>query len=106
MLLSICDVAESMCNAACDRASVERSEITFFAAHQATSWWPRVVQEHLGLDGARTLDTYAWTGSISAANVPFVLAMAEAEGKLREGDLVAFFQGGTGATYSFSLLRW
>jgi 3-oxoacyl-[acyl-carrier-protein] synthase-3 len=106
MLLSICDVADGVCTEACTRAGVDRSQITFFAAHQATSWWRRVVQEHLGLSGARTLDTYPWTGSLSAANVPFVLHRAEADGILQPGDVVGLFQGGTGASYSFALLRW
>jgi 3-oxoacyl-[acyl-carrier-protein] synthase-3 len=106
MFLTICDVGERLVNACYEKANASSKDVDFFAAHQATAWWRSVVQEHLGLEHARTFDTYPQTGTLSAANLPCVFIEARARGLLRDGDLVAMYQGGTGATYSASLLRW
>jgi len=55
---------------------------------------------------ARSVDTHAWAGTLSAANLPLVLNEGVSQGLLKRGDLVAMLQGGTGATYSASLYRW
>jgi 3-oxoacyl-[acyl-carrier-protein] synthase III len=82
------------------------ADVDFFACHQATPWFRRVAQEHIGLVNARTIDTYPSTGTLSSANLPFVLAAGEREGLLCDGDVVALYQGGNGMTCSGSILRW
>jgi 3-oxoacyl-[acyl-carrier-protein] synthase-3 len=106
MFLSVCEIAERLLGQCYARAGVDSKDVDFFAAHQATVWWRRVVQEHLGLEHARSFDTYLRAGTLSGANLPFVLHEARNRGLLNTGDLVAMFQAGTGATYSASLLRW
>lgn len=106
MLLTICDVAQELFPRAFEEAGVAAKDIDFFAGHQATAWWRRVVQEHLGLESARSVDTFEHAGTISSANLPLILQQAEATGLLSPGDLVAMYQGGTGATYTASIYRW
>lgn len=106
MLLSVADMGREVLNEALERASVSARDIAFYASHQATAWFRPVTQEHLGLGHARSVDTFGWTGSLGAANVPICLAMGEREGLLRPGDLVATFSGGGGVTYSSAILRW
>jgi 3-oxoacyl-[acyl-carrier-protein] synthase-3 len=81
-------------------------EVDFFACHQATIWFRRVIQEHVGFSRAEALDTYPEAGTISAANIPLILDRARNCDLLKPGMLVATFQGGTGATYGASLVRW
>jgi 3-oxoacyl-[acyl-carrier-protein] synthase III len=58
------------------------------------------------MERARYFDSYPWTTSLGAANIPFMLGMAEREGLLRNGDLVAAHSGGSGVVTSGALLRW
>jgi 3-oxoacyl-[acyl-carrier-protein] synthase-3 len=87
-------------------ATVPGSHWYFYASHQATSWFRRVTQGAFQLEHAKTLDTFPWAGSLSAANLPMVLYTAHKEGLLEQDDLVATFCGGTGITYSSLVLRW
>ncbi len=87
-------------------ADVSADDVGFFACHQATVWFRELIQEFVGLGHAKSYDSYKEAGSISAANLPLVLERAESAGLLSPGDLVVTFQGGTGATYGASLIRW
>jgi len=106
MLLAIADHVKEVVGEALARAGLSAGQIDFYATHQATAWFRRATQEYLGLSRARSFDTFGWTGSLAGANVPFSLAMAEREGMLRAGDLVASFSGGSGVTYSSAIFRW
>lgn len=91
---------------AIEAAGLRPADIDFYACHQGFAWLRRVTQQLAGLEHARSLDTYAWAGNLAAANVPLVLAMAEREGLLRTGDVVATMAGGSGVTLSSMVLRW
>jgi 3-oxoacyl-[acyl-carrier-protein] synthase-3 len=81
-------------------------DVDFYAAHQGTVWFRRVTQEHAGMSRARYFDSYPWTTSLGAANIPFELALAQREGMLRKGELVAAHSGGSGIVVSGTLMRW
>jgi 3-oxoacyl-[acyl-carrier-protein] synthase III len=87
-------------------AGIERGAVDFFACHQGNAWLRSVMQELFGLAHARTLDTFKHTASLIAANVPFVLGLAEREGLLRRGDTVLASSGGSGITYSAAVMKW
>lgn len=106
MFLSVCEIAAELIGRCYRISGLSAKDVDFFAAHQATVWWRRVVQEYLGLEHARSHDTYLVAGTLSGANLPLVLHQARKNGLLREGDLIAMYQAGTGATYSTSLFRW
>ena len=63
-------------------------------------------QSVAGLTHARSLDTYPWAGNLAGANLPMVMAVAQREGLLKKGDLVACYAGGGGMTWSAAVLRW
>ena len=65
-----------------------------------------ILRTPAGMDRARFFDSYPWTTSLSASNIPFELAMAQREGLLRKGDLVAAHSGGSGIVVSGALMRW
>jgi 3-oxoacyl-[acyl-carrier-protein] synthase-3 len=106
LFLDVADRAAQVAHEAMAAAGVTAGDVGFYAAHQPTAWFRQVTQEHLGLTHARSLDTFAWAGSLGAANVPLVLATASDEGLLRDGDIVVTHSGGLGVTWSSQVLRW
>lgn len=87
-------------------AKLSRKDVDFYASHQGFRWLHAVTQRAAGLEHAASIDHFQYTAAISSANLPFQFAMAEKEGRLRPGDIVAGFQGGTGMTWSGLTLRW
>lgn len=106
MLLSIADFGKDVLGAALEDAGLTVDEVQFYASHQATAWFRAVTQEHAGMHDAKSTDTFPWAGSLSAANIPLVLAIGEREGLLKHGDIVAAYSGGNGITYSGLTMRW
>lgn len=106
MLLLLADRARDTIDAALKAAGVDKRDIAFFAGHQSTRWMLEVLQDHAGLRHARSFETFSWAGTLSGANIPLAVGMAEREGLLKEGDLVVTFTPGTGMTYSSCVLRW
>jgi 3-oxoacyl-[acyl-carrier-protein] synthase III len=106
LFLDIADRAAGVVGAAMDSAGVASDQVDFYAAHQPTAWFRQVTQEHLGLERARSLDTFPWAGSLGAANVPLVLGTASDEGLLGEGDIIVTHSGGLGVTWSSQVFRW
>jgi 3-oxoacyl-[acyl-carrier-protein] synthase III len=106
MLLSICDMGKEVLQDAIAKAGLKPEDIDFYATHQSTHWFRKVTQDYIGLSNAKTFDSFTWTGSLAASNVPFMMAMGEREGLLEDDDLVAMFSGGGGLTYSGIVLRW
>lgn len=100
------EVARRLIHRLLEEQNLTPDAVDFFACHQATVWFRRVVQAHAGLNRADFVDTFLEAGSLSAANLPLVLDRAKQKGKLHDGMLVATFQAGTGATYGASLFRW
>lgn len=106
MVAKIADRAKQVIGESLAEAKLRPEEVDFYACHQAFLWLRRVTQKYCGLTQARAVDTFAWAGTVSAANLPLVLATGEREGLLRDGDVVQLFQGGTGMTWSGMVLRW
>lgn len=106
MLLRLADMARDSIEAALAEAGCTPDAVDYYASHQATRWLRPLTQSYAGLTRARAFDTFTFTGSISACNVPFMLAMGEREGLLREGDWAVGFSGGTGVTWSAIALKW
>lgn len=106
MLLSVAEMGREVVHAALGAADLRPEQVDYYASHQATPWFREVTQAFIGLTNARYSDTFTQTGSLAAANVPFMLAMGEREGKLHKGDLVAMYSGGSGVTWSGVVMRW
>jgi 3-oxoacyl-[acyl-carrier-protein] synthase-3 len=104
--LNVPDNAMEVSAEALDRARCTWADIGFYAPHQGTRWLREVTQAHLGLDHARSIDTFPWAGSLSAANIPLALSLGVRDGLVRADDLVLMFSGGAGLTYSSVVLRW
>lgn len=106
MLMRLPEYARDVIHGALDDAGLQPSDVDFYAAHQAFAWYREVTQRFAGLDRARSVDTFTWAGSLSAANLPLVLSVAQRDGLLNPGDLVVTQAGGSGITWSSLVLRW
>ncbi len=106
MLAKVADHGVEVLGEALESAGKTPMDVDFYASHQATAWFRRVTQDVIGMHRARAVDTFSWAGSLQACNLPLVMATAERDGTLREGDLVAMYAGGSGITYSGAVMRW
>jgi 3-oxoacyl-[acyl-carrier-protein] synthase-3 len=106
MLMGMVDRGGAAVTEALERASVAKSEVDFYATHQSTAWLTRASAECAGLDKVNTIVTFPAFGNMSSVNLPFILAMAEREGLVRDGSVISTFSGGTGETWSSLVLRW
>lgn len=95
-----------VCQEILKRNGLSPEDIQLFVPHQANS---RIIDssvKRLGLSPEQVLiniDRYANT---TAATIPMGLAEAEAEGRLKSGDLVLLASFGAGFTWGSVLVRW
>jgi 3-oxoacyl-[acyl-carrier-protein] synthase-3 len=106
MVLSLADRCRQSVAALLDQAHLHSSDVAYYGSHQPMPWFRPVTQQYAGLAHAKSVDTFQSMGSMSAANIPFGLYLAEQEGRLGDGDAVVLFAGGSGETWSSVALRW
>ncbi|HTR51038.1 MAG TPA: 3-oxoacyl-[acyl-carrier-protein] synthase III C-terminal domain-containing protein [Kofleriaceae bacterium] len=106
MLLTLADRARDAIAASIAAAGLRPSDVGFYASHQGTAWLTNVTASHAGLAHAKTITTFPSFGNLNSANIPLILAIAEREHVLRDGDVVTTFSGGVGETWSSLCLRW
>jgi len=106
MLMVIADNARDSVDEALAEAGLSHAQVDFYATHQSTRWFRSATQQYIGLPNARSYDSFDWTGSLAACNIPFMLGMGAREGLLRDGDVVALHSGGSGVITSGMVLRW
>lgn len=106
MLLGIADRAKQSIAETLAEANIQPEHVDFYASHQGTAWLREVTQQHAGLQNAKHVDTFSWTASLSAANIPTILSIARADNLLAPDSIVTMFAGGSGETWSTVVLRW
>lgn len=106
LILSAADAAKDVFDEVFHNASLAPSDVDFYACHQASVWFRRVTQDFVGMQQAKSLDTFSFAGNLLGGNIPLVLSLAKKERMLNAGDLVAFYAGGAGMTWSAALARW
>jgi 3-oxoacyl-[acyl-carrier-protein] synthase-3 len=105
-LMQTADACKESIDAVLAAAGHLASDVGVFAMYQGTPWLRRVVQDHVGLHQARSIDAFARTGYLFAAVLPAGLCLAERAGLLAEDDLVMATGGGSGMTFGSILMRW
>ncbi|MGZ3438765.1 MAG: 3-oxoacyl-ACP synthase III family protein [Polyangia bacterium] len=105
-IVVVADHSRQVVHEALGSAGLGVNDVDFYAPHQGTAWLRRVTQDFIGLERARYTDTFPFAASLSAANIPLVLATAQRDNNLRKGDVVAMFGGGAGETWSSVIMRW
>jgi 3-oxoacyl-[acyl-carrier-protein] synthase-3 len=104
--LIIAESSRPLFERALAESHLSREDVAVWACHQASAWLPIATQRYLGLDAAYCGLTFPFAASISGANLPLVLKIAEREGRLHDGDVVAMLSGAAGMQVTASLLRW
>jgi 3-oxoacyl-[acyl-carrier-protein] synthase-3 len=84
----------------------ELDDVDLFVYHQANSRIIRAVGDRLGLNPDRVVDYVDRFANSSTATLPIALAVAEAEGRLRPGDMVLLAAFGGGFTWGATVLSW
>jgi len=87
-------------------AGLTLADVDVFVYHQANARIVRAVGERLELDETRVVDCIERIGNMSAASVPYALAHAAAEGRLRDGARVLLAAFGGGFTWGGALIEW
>jgi len=87
-------------------AGLTLEEIDLFVYHQANGRIVSAVGERLELPAERVVDCIERIGNISAATVPYALATAEADGRLKDGARVLLCAFGGGFTWGGAVVEW
>jgi 3-oxoacyl-[acyl-carrier-protein] synthase-3 len=89
-----------------DAAGLTLADVDLFVYHQANGRILKAVGERLELDEARVIDCIELTGNMSAASVPYALAVAHAEGRLADDARVLLAAFGGGFTWGGAVVEW
>lgn len=106
VLLQTVDLCERSVTDVLGRAKLAPERVDFFCIHQGTAWLREIAQAQCGMAHARSIETFAETGYIFGAIMPYALRTAEDRGLLSAGDHVVLFGGGTGMTFGAAVLQW
>lgn len=94
------------CLGALDAAGLTIADVSLFIANQSVGWLVDACRRALGLPREKVMDTFAEVANIGAAAIPYNLARAQAEGRLRDGDIVLLYAPGAGFTRTANVYRW
>ena len=89
-----------------EAAGATLADIDVFVYHQANGRILRSVAERLELDPARVVDCIELTGNMSAASVPYALAVAHGEGRVADGARMLLAAFGGGFTWGGAVVEW
>jgi 3-oxoacyl-[acyl-carrier-protein] synthase-3 len=93
-------------NVALERAGIAPGEVTWLIPHQANKRIIDAAAKHLDLPAERVIMNIHKYGNTSAASIPIALSETEAEGKLKDGDVVLFVGFGGGLSWGAVAWRW
>jgi 3-oxoacyl-[acyl-carrier-protein] synthase-3 len=94
------------CEGAMQAAGVKVGDIAFFVFNTPTAWYASFCAHALGVDVARTVDTYPLYANMGPALLSTNLYRAAKDGRLRPGDLVLLYTIGSTSSASASVMRW
>ncbi|MBI1979971.1 MAG: ketoacyl-ACP synthase III [Methylocystis sp.] len=81
-------------------------DLDWFVPHQANRRIIDMSAQKLGIAPEKIIATVHLHGNTSAASVPLALAVAAADGRIKQGDLVMLEAVGGGFTWGSALIRW
>ena len=87
-------------------AGLDKNDITYYVLHQANFRINDFIRHRFNMDTAKfpvNMDKY---GNTSSASIPMLLDELNREGKLKNGDLLAFSAFGAGFTTGACIIEW
>lgn len=97
---------EECTSGALHKAGVKLRDIDFFVFNTPTAWYIDFCTKALGIDPAKTIDTYPLYANTGPALTTGNLYHALADEKIRPGDLVMVYSVGSVSTASAAVFRW
>jgi 3-oxoacyl-[acyl-carrier-protein] synthase-3 len=88
------------------QAGVPVGEVDLYVPHQANVRIIDHARKKLGIPAERTVVNVDRYGNTSSGSIPLALGEAEADGRLRQGDLVLMTGMGAGLTWGSALIEW
>ncbi len=88
------------------QAGITLSDIRLIIPHQANERIIQAAARHLKIDSALFMMNVERYGNTSAASIPIALAEAVKEGRIKEGDHIAFVGFGGGLTWASMVIKW
>jgi 3-oxoacyl-[acyl-carrier-protein] synthase III len=89
-----------------DQSGVPVEEVDLYVPHQANVRIIDHARKKLGIPAERTVVNVDRYGNTSSGSIPLALGEAEADGRLRAGDLVLMTGMGAGLTWGSALIEW
>ncbi|QNP74308.1 ketoacyl-ACP synthase III [Streptomyces roseirectus] len=102
----ILDVFPRMLAHALCQGRVTLADVALVVTHQPNPVLLQQAARQMGVTDRQLIVVGDEVGNIGAANIPYALAKAASEGRLRHGDLVVIIAFGGGVTWGTTLLRW
>ena len=93
-------------NRVLDKAGLAASDVDWLVPHQANLRIITGTAQKMGLPVERVVLTVADHGNTSAAAIPLALAVADREGRFKQGDVVLTEAIGGGMSWGSVVLRW
>jgi 3-oxoacyl-[acyl-carrier-protein] synthase-3 len=93
-------------NEAFDAAGHSIKDLGLFIPHQANLRISQMVALGLELPEEKVFNNIQRYGNTTAASIPLAMYEAQAEGRLKEGDLLCLAAFGAGFTWASVLIRW
>ena len=87
-------------------AGLRLEDVDLFVPHQANARIIEAVVKRLGLDRSKVFVDIDRFGNTSAASIPIALCDALAQGRVRQGDTLAFAAFGGGMTWGAAVVEW
>ena len=92
--------------AALKKAGLDTAGIDWLVPHQANLRIMTMTAQKLGVPMERVVVTVQDHGNTSAASIPLALSVANAEGRLRKGDVILVEAIGGGLAWGAAVMRW
>ncbi len=97
---------QKCCDGALRSAGTKLDDIDFFVFNTPTAWYARFCARALGIDPAKTIDTYPLYANIGTALMPANLYRAARSGLIPRGALVLVYSIGSASSASSAVMRW
>jgi 3-oxoacyl-[acyl-carrier-protein] synthase-3 len=94
------------CCSVLEKAGMSVDDVDLFVPHQANLRIITAASDRLGLPREKVYVNVERYGNMSAGSIPVGLYEAEAEGKLKKGDVVMTVGFGAGLVWGANLIRW
>ena len=88
------------------KAGLDTAGIDWLVPHQANLRIMTMTAQKLGVPMERVVVTVQDHGNTSAASIPLALSVANAEGRLRKGDVILVEAIGGGLAWGAAVMRW